>query len=129
MTICHFFLSFAPGSAAVDYIAGVSEPSGSSKIMEPTTLDKSKSESDNVDDNDGDNTSVANHEPKKPKRQTYDEQWKEKYFESFHAIDEARHREERKESSLKRYNILLQNIQLERSLGNNLKMTYKGNHI
>lgn len=51
------------------------------------------------------------------KKAKLDGQWKERYFAAFETMEQARLESDSRSSSLKQYNILLQNIQLEKSLG------------
>lgn len=55
-------------------------------------------------------------EPSNKKRKMDIGQWKERYFESFEGMEQATWKSDAKTSSLKQYNILLQNISSKRVL-------------
>lgn len=119
----------------IDGIEGPSEPSGSSAVAElhKTSTNTSGSTSSPAIERPTGSAAVKNSKPKSTSNQTASMkvlqeqpkkkqkldggQWKERYFEAFESMEQARCKLDAKTSSLKQYNILLQNIKLEKSLG------------
>lgn len=86
------------GDSAVDYVTPL-EPAGTNEVIVPEELQ--------------DCQSVAKTSSKKKKKE---EDWKEKYLQSLVNVDEKRCDSELMVTKLKPYNMLLRNIELEKSL-------------
>lgn len=121
------------GDAAIEGIAGVCEPSGCSSFIANLTRQRqlcytnnkpSISRESSVSSSTKDRKHKQNEKlfeepaPKKKLSQTGKAgAWKENFYESFQNVDKLRCDAEMKVSRLKSYNLLLRNIELERSLG------------
>lgn len=106
--LCLSFVRNAKGNAAVDYIQSV-EASGSDQIKNVSKIEepKTKKRRSSKDDND-ERVYSKKHMP---------ELWKEKYFQLMSNNDERLCNAKIRKIELESYHLLLQNIDLEKSMG------------